>query len=263
MKVAFVGGGAMGSAMLRAGLDSGVLQRESVTVCEVVADRRAALEQEFGVATCAAVSEAAGADTAILAIKPQDVKTIGAAAFATSLVISIMAGVSIATVESVTGSDRIIRVMPNTPAAVGAGMSVWTATPAVDAAGRQFAEQLLNSMGRALYVDGEAKIDMATAVNGSGPGFVFLLMEAMVDGAVDAGLTRDQAKTLVVQTFYGSAKYAELSQRELAELRAQVTSPAGTTAAGLRALEQHGVRAAIADAVRAAHERAIELGRLS
>jgi pyrroline-5-carboxylate reductase len=190
-------------------------------------------------------------------------KSLSAGTLSSALIISIMAGVPIAAIGAATGAERIIRVMPNTPAAVGAGMSAWTATSGVDDASRVFAAKLLGSMGKDLYVDSEAKIDMATAVNGSGPGFVFLLMEAMVDGAVDAGLTRDQAETLVLQTFYGSAKYASQSDKDLAALRAQVTSPAGTTAAGLRALEQHGVRAAIANAVRAAHERAKELGQMS
>jgi pyrroline-5-carboxylate reductase len=262
VKVALIGGGAMGSAMLRAGLASGSLAKDTVSVCEVVPERRAALATEFGVHTTGAVSEAAsGADAAILAIKPQDLKSLPSEHLSGALVISIMAGVTIATLRNATGSESIIRVMPNTPAAIGAGMSVWTATATVDDASRTFVAKLLGSMGMDLYVDSEAKIDMATAVNGSGPGFVFLLMEAMVDGAVAAGLTREQAETLVLQTFYGSAKYAAASDRSLAELRAQVTSPAGTTAAGLGALESHGVRAAIADAIHAAHARAKELGQ--
>ncbi len=189
-----------------------MLDKASVVVCEVVEERRKALEAEFAVRTSATVAEGCrDAEVVILAIKPQDMKSLSAGTLSNALVISIMAGVPIAAIKQSTGADRVIRVMPNTPAAIGAGMSAWTATAAVDEASRAFAARLLSSMGKDLYVESEAKIDMATAVNGSGPGFVFLLMEAMVEGAVDVGLTRDQAETLVLQTFYGSAKYASVS----------------------------------------------------
>lgn len=254
----------MGATMLRAALSTGVIGQADVVVCEVVAERRTALEAEYGVRTSASLLDgAADAGVVILAIKPQDLDSLARSGLETALVVSIMAGVPIPSIKAATGSDRIVRVMPNTPAAIGAGMSVWTATTAVSDEERAFVGELLRSMGKDLYVESESKIDMATAVNGSGPGFVFLLMEAMVDGAVDAGLPRDQAEALVLQTFYGSAKYAMSENRNLSELRALVTSPAGTTAAGLRTLEEHGVRAALAGAVRAAHQRAQELGRRS
>jgi pyrroline-5-carboxylate reductase len=150
--------------------------------------------------------------------------------------------------------------MPNTPAAIGAGMSAWTATEAVSDQDREFVGALLGSLGEHIYVADESKIDMATAVNGSGPGFIFLMMEAMVDAAVAVGLTRAQAEPLVRQTFFGSASYARENAATLAELKAQVTSPAGTTAAGLFELERHGVRAAVMEAVKAAYLRARELG---
>jgi pyrroline-5-carboxylate reductase len=150
--------------------------------------------------------------------------------------------------------------MPNTPAAAKAGMSVWTATPAVDSEQRELARGLLAAIGREIYVEDEKKLDMATAVSGSGPGYVFLFIEALIEGAVSVGLPRAQAEEMVLQTVLGSAIYAQESGRSAAELRALVTSPAGTTAAGLLELERAGVRGAIIDCVRAAHDRAVELG---
>jgi pyrroline-5-carboxylate reductase len=173
---------------------------------------------------------------------------------------SIMAGVPFARLHKAFGHDRIIRVMPNTPAAIGAGMSVWAATARVSAEQHQQAKALLGAIGRELFVDDEKKLDMATALSGSGPGYVFLFIEAMIEGGVSVGLTRDQAQELAIQTVYGSAAYAQQTGTSPAELRARVTSPAGTTAAGLLALERAGVRAAIIEAVRAAHQRARELG---
>lgn len=260
MKVAIIGGGAMGTAMVAASFKAGVLEPATTVVCEIVPERREELERTLGVKTAATAADAvAGADAAILAVKPQDLGSVGIAAPG-ALVLSIMAGVRIDTIRQATGATRIVRIMPNTPAMVGAGMAAWTATAEVSETDRDFVGRLLRAMGAELYVADEGKIDIATAINGSGPGYVFLLMEAMVDGAVAAGLARDHAELLVRQTFLGSALYARETGRNLAELRAQVTSPGGTTAAGLSALESHGVRAAIIEAVEAAYRRARALG---
>jgi pyrroline-5-carboxylate reductase len=142
-------------------------------------------------------------------------------------------------------------------------MSVWTASPSVNQTQRDLAQALLASIGRELYIDDEKKLDMVTAVGGSGPAYVFLFIEAMIDGAVSIGLSRGQAEEIVLQTVYGSAVYARESGRSAADLRAMVTSPAGTTAAGLLELERGGVRAAIIECIQAAHERAVELGGLA
>jgi pyrroline-5-carboxylate reductase len=259
---AFIGGGVMGSAILRGALKAGVLQAEEIVVAEILPKRRAELENEFGVTTTdSAATAMKGATTVVAALKPQDLAAAATSTHGDPLVISIMAGVSIKTLRESFGSGRIVRVMPNTPAAIGAGMSAWTATDAVSGPDREFVGSLLSSLGQHIYVSDEAKIDMATAVNGSGPGFIFLIMEAMVDAAVAVGLTRAQAEPLVRQTFLGSAAYASENSASLADLKAQVTSPAGTTAAGLFELERLGVRGAIMAAVKAAHLRAGELGR--
>ena len=261
MKVAIIGGGVMGEAILSATLDAGLLRAADVTVCEVVEARRTALAAAYGVAVTAEAGPClAEADVAILSIKPQDLHSVRGTLPPESLLISIMAGVRIATLREELGHERIVRVMPNTPVAVKAGMSVWTATSAVTPAQRGFAHGLLSAVGLEIYVEDEKKIDMATAVSGSGPGYVFLFIEAMIDGAVSIGLTRAQATEMVLQTVHGSALYAQKSGKPAAELRGMVTSPAGTTAAGLFELEKASVRAAIIESIRAAHNRAIELG---
>jgi pyrroline-5-carboxylate reductase len=260
VKVAIVGGGVMGEAILAAAIDRGVFDAAQVTVCEVVERRRAQLQSEYGVAVTDSTACMGEADLAILSVKPQDMHSVHGALRPDALLLSIMAGIRISTIDAEFRHNRIVRVMPNTPAAAKAGMSVWTATPAVDDQQRELVRGLLGAIGREIYVDDEKKLDMATAVSGSGPGYVFLFIEAMIEGAVSIGLTRAQADEMVLQTVLGSAIYAQESGRSPAELRALVTSPAGTTAAGLLELERAAVRAAIIDCIQAAHERAIELG---
>lgn len=264
MKVAIIGGGVMGEAILCAALERGVFLAADVTVCEKIEQRRHTLQSVYDVATAASAAEVDGkVDLVLLSVKPQDMRSVHSALRADALLVSIMAGVRIATIATEFHHDRIVRVMPNTPVTAKAGMSVWTATEAVSTDQRDLARGLLGSIGRELYVEDERKIDMATAVSGSGPGYVFLFIEAMIEGGVSIGLTRAEAEEMVLQTFYGSAFYAQESGRNPAELRAMVTSPAGTTAAGLLALERGSVRADIIECVRAAFARAVELGSAS
>lgn len=261
MKVAIVGGGVMGEAILGAAIERSVFAPDDVVVCEVIEHRRNQLRNEYRVGvTSSGVEAMGGADLVILSVKPQDLHSVKGTLRPDALLLSIMAGVRIDSIASEFHHDRIVRVMPNTPVAAKAGMSVWTATPTVSNDQRELARGLLGAIGRELYVDDEKKLDMATAVSGSGPGFVFLFIEAMIEGAVSIGLTRAQAQEMVLQTFYGSSVYAQESGRNPAELRAMVTSPAGTTAAGLLELEKGAVRAAIIECIRAAYSRAAELG---
>jgi pyrroline-5-carboxylate reductase len=261
MKVAIVGGGVMGEAILGAALERGVFRASDVTVCEVIEHRRDQLRGEYRVnATSSGAEAMSGADLVILSVKPQDMHSVHGSMRDEALLLSIMAGVRIETIRSEFHHDRVVRVMPNTPVAAKAGMSVWTATETVDEAQRELARGLLGSIGREMYVEDEKKLDMATAVSGSGPGYVFLFIEAMIEGAVSIGLTRAQAAEMVLQTVYGSAVYAQESGRDAALLRGMVTSPAGTTAAGLLELERGAVRAHIIECIRAAHRRATELG---
>ncbi len=261
MKLAIIGGGVMGEAILSAVLAAKLTEPALTTVAEVVADRREALAQRYGVrVTATATGAMDGADFIVLSVKPQDVKSVKGSIPAGALLCSIMAGVRIASLQADFGHDRVVRVMPNTPAAIGAGMSVWTATAAVSADQRTATRALLASFGSEIYVDDEKKIDMATALSGSGPAYVFLFLEAMIEGGVSVGLPRAQAEEMALQTLLGAAQYAKQSGKSAAELRAMVTSPAGTTAAGLLELEKGSVRADIIECIRAAHRRAVELG---
>jgi pyrroline-5-carboxylate reductase len=151
--------------------------------------------------------------------------------------------------------------MPNTPGQIGQGMTVWTASPEVKTAQREQAETLLGALGDALYVDEEQYIDVATALNGTGPAYVFMFMEALIDVGVHLGLSRRDSERLVLQTMRGSVEYAIQSGTHPAELRNQVTSPGGTSAAAIYELEKGGIRTVIADAVWAAYRRSIELGK--
>lgn len=261
MKVAIIGGGVMGEALLGAAIERSVFSPSDVTVCERLEPRRAHLQSTYGVGvTTDSAACMEFADLVILSVKPQDIGSVRGVMSPDALLLSIMAGVRISSIEAGFRHSRIIRVMPNTPVAAKAGMSVWTATPSVSPEQHELTRVLLGAIGREIYVDDEKKVDMATAVSGSGPGYVFLFIEAMIEGAVSIGLTRPQAEEMVLQTVYGSAIFAQESGRSAADLRALVTSPAGTTAAGLLELEKGAVRASIIQAIRASYRRAGELG---
>ena len=256
-----MGGGVMGEAILGGALDGGVLTADAVTVVELIAERRAELAGRYGVATTGEAGVAMErADLVLLAVKPQEFGALSGRLARGALLVSIMAGVRIRALADHFRHDRIVRVMPNTPAAIKAGMSVWTATDAVTDAQRQTVRGLLRALGRELRLDDEGKLDMATALSGSGPAYVFLFIEALIDAGVAIGLTREEAEAMTLQTLAGAAAYAQVSELSPAALRERVTSKGGTTAAGLAELERGGFRDLIAACVRAACERARELG---
>lgn len=264
-RFAFLGGGAMGGAIIRALLANGVVTADAVRVCDPVAETRAAFQEREGVQATDDFSLAlADADVVVLAVKPQE---FGKAATAwrpslppTALVISIMAGVRLDSITQALGAPRAVRVMPNLAAAVGESFSTWSATPAVNEDDRALVRRVLGAIGVEREVSGDAYVDMATAVAGSGPGYLTLVLESLIDGAVQIGMPRALATEMVMQTALGTARWALADGRHPADLRASVTSPAGTTAAGLLALERGGVRAALIEAVIAAHERGRVLG---
>lgn len=265
MKLGLIGCGFMGEAMLSATVAKGILRPGDIRVAEINGDRCATINGTYGVETTQDPAEALeGADLALLAVKPQEfaaaAERLGGHLRREQTVISIMAGVPIDRIARALSHAGIVRAMPSTPAAIGEGMSVWTATPEVDEAARAQVGAMFGAMGREVYVDDEKYLDMATALNGSGPGFVFMLLEAFVDAGVHIGFKRPVAEMLAVQTFIGSARYAEATGKHLAQLRNEVTSPGGTTAAGLLELENAGVRGAIIAAIEAAYERSRELG---
>jgi pyrroline-5-carboxylate reductase len=257
MELLIVGGGKMGEALLGGLLAAG---RTDLGVVEVLSARREELTAKY---PQVAVLEAPQATKGtLLAVKPQYVADSARAAgeAGTERVLSVAAGISTRAIEAALGRPApVVRAMPNTPALVGAGAAaISPGTHATDA-DMQWAEEILGAVGVVVRVP-EAGLDAVTGLSGSGPAYVFLVAEAMADAGVLAGLPRDIAETLAFQTLLGSAQLLAASEDGPAALKAAVTSPGGTTAAGLHALESHAVRAAFLDAVTAAAERARELG---
>jgi pyrroline-5-carboxylate reductase len=268
-RVALLGGGKMGAALL-GGLVDGGWEADALSIAEIDGDRRLALEQLFPKVRVvpSAAWAVADADVVVLAVKPTDVaatlETALPALGADALVLSIAAGVTLARLEPLVPERPVVRAMPNTPALVGLGASAIAGGTHARPEHLDLAERLLGTVGTVVRVR-EPMLDAVTGLSGSGPAYVFLVAEAMIEAGVLVGLARDVARNLVVQTLLGSATL--LAHDESGSdpsgpegLRAAVTSPGGTTAAGLRELEAHGLRAAILDAVSAATRRSRELG---
>jgi pyrroline-5-carboxylate reductase len=255
-----VGGGRMGSALVRGLLGSGWDAR-TITIVEAGAERRSELADELpGVD---AVADAVRAEGAVVAVKPTDAEAACRALgeVAVGRVLSIMAGVTTARLEGWLGPQAVVvRAMPNTPATIGAGMSAVSAGTRAGEADLAWAEEILGAVGRVVRLP-EASLDAVTGLAGSGPAYVFLVAEALVAAGVEAGLAPEVSRVLAVQTVAGAARLLLESGEEPERLRAQVTSPGGTTEAGVEVLERRGVRAAFAEAVRRATERSRELGR--
>lgn len=264
MRLAVIGGGGMGEAVISAVLRAGVCTADSIKVAERYESRQVYLKDSYSVSVTSEPSDAlAGADFVLLAVKPQEFEKAAAqlkGGLGAAVAVSIMAGVPIETLVRLTGTAAVVRSMPNTPAMVGEGMTAWTATPDVTDAARDGVRQIFASMGQEAYVPEERYLDMVTALSGSGPAYVFLFIEALTDAGVNVGLTREMAGQMALQTVLGSALYARESGKAMSELRGQVTSPAGTTAAALRVLESGGFRSTILEGVIAAYERSKALG---
>lgn len=250
----------MGEALLGGLLDARWAEASEIVVVEKVAERRQDLEALFpGVRVTDSLVEA---DGAVIAVKPNDVAATCAdiAAAGTTRVLSIAAGITTAALQAALGSGvAVVRAMPNTPAVVGAGAAAIAPGSSASDADLDWAASILDAVGVVVRVD-ESKLDAVTGLSGSGPAYVFLMAETLIEAGVLVGLTREVAEVLAVQTILGSAQLLESSDEHAAALRAQVTSPGGTTAAGLRALEAGGFRAAILDAVSTATARSRELG---
>jgi pyrroline-5-carboxylate reductase len=259
--IAFVGGGNMARSLV-GGLVAQGRDPATIRVAEPVAALRDALHADFGVAVFADGAAAVdGAATWILATKPQVLRGVcaslaGAAQSTKPLVVSIAAGITAAQLERWLGGNLpVVRTMPNTPALLGAGVPGLFATPRVDPAGRAFAEGLMSAAGTTVWLDDEAQMDAVTAVSGSGPAYVFLLAEAMIDAGIAEGLPADAARALALQTVLGAARMLTESDADAAELRRRVTSPNGTTQAAIEAFETGGLRTLVAGAVHAARLR--------
>jgi len=265
VKIAFIGGGNMGEAMLSAILAQDLATPESISISDISEARRQQLKQEFGVSVMSdnrlVVNQG---EIVILAIKPQNLAEVMAELNGqlepTQLVFSIIAGAKINTLSFGLNHSRIVRAMPNTPAQIGEGVSVWTATTEVTEQQKRWAGSILGAMGKEIYVDDEKYIDMATAVSGSGPAYIFLFVESLVDAAMHIGLPHGIAQELVLQTMLGSGHFLQKSGKLPAELRRMVTSPGGTTAEALNVFEEGQFTELVKQAVTAAYNKAKRLG---
>jgi pyrroline-5-carboxylate reductase len=264
-RIALVGGGSMAEAIVRGLLNRRVVSPLDIVASDPNAHRRELFAEQYGTRTCSDNATAAGdASLVVLAVKPQDIDeaidSLRGAIQDGQVVLSIAAGVPLRRLTESIPHDRVVRAMPNAPAQVGAAMSVWTSTEMVSADERDAVRVVLRALGREVYVPDESFLDMATAINGSGPGFVFLFVEAMIDAAVHIGVARPLAEELVLQTVIGAAQMARETGQHPAQLRNRVTSTGGTTAAGLFELEDGRFRALVDRAVMAAYRRSRELG---
>ncbi len=268
LHLAFIGAGAMGESMIGGLLSRHRLDPGHITASDKHRERLHEIHDRFHVHTTLDNQRAARkGQVVVLAVKPQVLPAVLAELHGKikrdALVVSIVAGTTIGSIASGLRHRAIVRTMPNTPAQVGEGMTVWTATPEVSGSQRAQARAIVSALGHQLYVDDEHFLDMATAISGSGPSYVFLLMEALIDSAVHLGFSRADARELVVQTIRGSAHFAERSTAHPAEMRNMVTSPGGTSADALYQLEKGGFRTIISKAVLAAYQRSVALGQMS
>ena len=265
-RFAFVGPGVMAEAMVNGLLFRAGVGPRSLTAAGPRPERLEELATHYGINTTTdsrvAVAEAT---VVVLSVKPQSLPAVleklHGGIPAGALVLSIVAGARLASLAEKLGHQAVVRAMPNTPAQIGQGITVWTVTGAVTPAQRETAKQVLECLGKEVFAEDEDELDMATALSGTGPAYVFLFMEALVDAGVHLGFPRRIAEQLVVQTLKGSVAYYETSPTHLARMRNDVTSPAGTTAAALYYLEKAGFRPALSRAIWAAYERSVQLGR--
>jgi pyrroline-5-carboxylate reductase len=264
--IAVIGAGIMGEAIIAGLLNKKIATPDQINISDPLKDRLEELKKQYGVNTFTenlpAVDQAA---TVIFAVKPQQVGKVTAALknkiSSDALVISIIAGASIGNISAGLNHNNIVRCMPNTPAQIGEGITVWYPSPSVSPQQVEWARQVIGALGQEVLVEEEYYLDMATALSGTGPAYVFLFMEVMIDAGVHLGFPRRIAEQLVVQTLKGSVDYYTTRKLHPATLRNQVTSPGGTSAEALYYLEKAGFRTAISRAIWAAYERSLELGK--
>jgi pyrroline-5-carboxylate reductase len=266
LKIDFIGPGVMAEAIVK-----GMIERAGVSPDQIVMsgpriNRLEELSQSYGVSTTSDNrSSVKGADIVVIAVKPQTLEIalsdLPGAVPESALVLSIVAGATLADLSERLKHNAVVRAMPNTPAQIGKGITVWTATKKVTEEQRSQAREILLALGEEIFVEEEDYLDMATALSGTGPAYVYLFMEALVDAGVHLGFPRRIAEELVVKTISGSVAFYDHSSLHLARLRNQVTSPGGTSAAALYYLEKAGFRTALSRAIWAAYERSTQLGK--
>jgi pyrroline-5-carboxylate reductase len=267
-RIVFIGPGVMAEAMIAGLIRQKVAKPDMLLASGPRAERGESLAARYGIK--ALTDNAAAAqegDVVVLSVKPQRLdhvlEGVRGSIKPEALILSIVAGASIARIGGILEHKAVIRAMPNTPAQIGEGITVWTASESVSEVQRDMGQQILAALGQEIFMEEESYLNMATALSGTGPAYVFLFMEAMVDAGVHLGFPRRVAEQLVAQTVRGSVDYytRDTDPIHLARLRNQVTSPGGTSAAALYYLEKAGFRTAISRAVWAAYERSRELGK--
>ena len=264
-RIAFIGSGAMAEAMIAGLLRKELAEPKNLMASGPRVERGAQLKEKYGIQPFTENNAAASsADLVVLSVKPQrlsgvlkELKDVRPEAF----VLSIVAGAPIQKIVEALKNPAVVRAMPNTPAQIGEGITVWAAALEVLDAQKEIARSLLGALGEEIFVEDENYLDMATALSGTGPAYVFLFMEAMIDAGVHMGFSRRIAEQLVVKTLTGSVAYYQNIQTHPAALRNQVTSPGGTSAEALYYLEKAGFRTAISRAIWAAYQRTLELGK--
>lgn len=264
--IGFIGGGNMGEALIRGLISACLFTAERVFVFDVIESRITFLEKQFGIKGCRDLAELAQTSTIILlAVKPQTISDVLDTLFGQlshkPLVISIAAGVALSTLEQrLPQKTAVVRVMPNAPALVQQAASALSRGKAVSDAQMEMSLALFHAVGKAVEID-EKLMDAVTGLSGSGPAYVLLMIEALIDAGVLMGLPRQAARDLVVQTVAGTSKLLEATGKHPAEMRDLITSPGGTTIHGLQVLESYSVRGALMDCVEAASKRSAELGK--
>ena len=272
VRISFIGGGNMAEAIISSVISNGLISPENLLVSEPLESRREHLSATYGISSYAHsdkllqdINESKAPTVIVIAVKPQQLQQVAGELNSIvsegHVILSIVAGVSIDTLTHVLGHNSIIRVMPNTPAQIGKGMSVWAVSESVSGLYTDIAREMLQALGLEMLVDDEKYIDMATALSASGPAYVFMFLEAMIDAGVNIGLSRDMSSKLVTQTVLGSIELVNQTDKQPSELRAMVTSPGGTTAEAILVLEEEGFRSAILNAVIAAYNKAVLLGK--
>jgi len=264
-KITFIGPGVMAEAMIAGLLHKKLAKPENITASGPEEDRGEELSKKYKIKiTTDNATAAANADVVVLSVKPQrlsDVMKGVSRIRPEALVLSIVAGASIQKISKGLKHQAVVRSMPNTPGQIGEGITVWAASARTSKEQQEMARQILGALGEEVFVEDESYLDMATALSGSGPAYVFLFTEALIDAGVHMGFPRRIAEQLVLQTIKGSVSFYGQAERHPATLRNQVTSPGGTSAEALYYLEKAGFRTAISRAVWAAYQRSLELGK--
>ena len=264
-KIVFIGPGVMAEAIIAGLLRQKLAKPENITASGPRTERGEQLQKKYGIkAITDNISAVSHADVVVLSVKPQRLSEVMKGLkgiHPDALVLSIIAGANIRKISTGLKHKSVVRSMPNTPGQIGEGITVWTSSKEVTQEQQETARAILGALGDEVYVEDESYLDMATALSGSGPAYVFLFTEALIDAGVHMGFPRRIAEQLVLQTIKGSVSYYHQAERHPATLRNQVTSPGGTSAEALYYLEKAGFRTAISRAVWAAYQRSLELGK--